>query len=153
MPLQLGVKPLLFLCPQPIIRSMLKPLKSLGEVNLYSPLLTCGFAEKPPYFAPLGFNWVLCVFQPTGTGDRGNLLPQRIFYSPSVGCRHVRPVRQLGVNLPKTAGQKHKKYPRFQVEIGGISFHLFPQVAGALRFFRTLRHSAVLSGWKFDASK
>lgn len=27
----------------------------------------------------------------------------------------------LGVNLPKTAGQKHKKYHRFQVEIGGIS--------------------------------
>ena len=48
------------------------------------------------------------------------------------GCRHVRPVRQLGVNLPKTAGQKHKQYPRFQVEIRGISFHLFPQVAGGL---------------------
>lgn len=74
------------------------------------------------------------MFQPTGTGGRGNLLPQRIFCFPSVGCRHVRPVRQLGVNLPKTAGQKHKKYPRFQVEIGGISFHLFLQVAGGFAF-------------------
>lgn len=52
----------------------------------------------------------------------------------------------LGVNIPKTAGQKHKKYPRFQVEIEGISFHLFPKLLGALRFFRTLRRSAVLSG-------
>ena len=55
LPLQLGVKPLLFLCLKPIIRSMLKPLKSLGEVNFYSPLLACGFADKLPYFAPLGF--------------------------------------------------------------------------------------------------
>lgn len=70
------------------------------------------------------------MFQPTETGDWDNLLPQRIFYSPPVGCRHVRPARQLGVNLPKAAGRNHKKYPRFQVEIGDISFHLFPQVAG-----------------------
>ena len=83
------------------------------------------------------------MFQPTGTGDWDNLLPQRIFYSPSVGCRHVRPVRQLGVNLPKTAGQKHKKYPRFQVEIRGISFHLFPQVAGGFAF---LPYAATLCG-------
>ena len=93
-----------------------------------------------PRWVSIGF----CgVFQPTGTGDRGNLLPQRIFCSPSVGCRHVRPVRQLGVNLPKTAGQKHKKYPRFQVEIGGISFHLFPQVAGGFAF---LPYAAILCG-------
>ena len=70
------------------------------------------------------------MFQPTETGDWDNLLSQRIFYSPPVGCRHVRPARQLGVNLPKAAGRNHKKYPRFQVEIGDISFHLFPQVAG-----------------------
>lgn len=49
----------------------------------------------------------------------------------------------LGVNLPKTAGQKHKKYPRFQVEIGGISFHLFPQVAGGFAF---LPYAATLCG-------
>lgn len=49
----------------------------------------------------------------------------------------------LGVNLPKTAGQKHKKYPRFQVEIGGISFHLFPQVAGGFAF---LPYAAILCG-------
>lgn len=60
-----------------------------------------------------------------------------------MGCRHVRPVRQLGVNLPKTAGQKHKKYPRFQVEIRGISFHLFPQVAGGFAF---LPYAATLCG-------
>lgn len=83
------------------------------------------------------------MLQPTGTGDWDNLLPQRIFCSPSVGCRHVRPVRQLGVNLPKTAGQKHKKYPRFQVEIRGISFHLFPQVAGGFAF---LPYAATLCG-------
>lgn len=59
------------------------------------------------------------------------------------GCRHVRPVRQLGVNLPKTAGQKHKKYPRFQVEIRGISFLLFPQVAGGFAF---LPYAATLCG-------
>ena len=49
----------------------------------------------------------------------------------------------LGVNLPKTAGQKHKKYPRFQVEIGGVSFHLFPQVAGGFAF---LPYAATLCG-------
>lgn len=59
------------------------------------------------------------------------------------GCRYVRPVRQLGVNLPKTAGQKHKKYPRFQVEIRGISFHLFPQVVGGFAF---LPYAATLCG-------
>ena len=49
----------------------------------------------------------------------------------------------LGVNLPKTAGQKHKQYPRFQVEIGGVSFHLFPQVAGGFAF---LPYAATLCG-------
>ena len=49
----------------------------------------------------------------------------------------------LGVNLPKTVGQKHKKYPRFQVEIGGISFNLFPQVAGGFAF---LPYAATLCG-------
>lgn len=49
----------------------------------------------------------------------------------------------LGVKLPKTAGQKHKKYPRFQVEIGGVSFHLFPQVAGGFAF---LPYAATLCG-------
>ena len=47
---------LLFLCPKPTIRSVLKPLESLGGVSFYSPLLTCGFAEKPPYFIPLSFS-------------------------------------------------------------------------------------------------
>ena len=56
LPLQLGVNHLLFLCQKSIIRSGLKPMESLGGVNFYSPLLTCGFAEKPPYFAPLSFN-------------------------------------------------------------------------------------------------
>ena len=56
LPPQLGVKHLLFLCPKPTIRSVLKPLESLGGVNFYSPLLTCGFAEKPPYFIPLSFS-------------------------------------------------------------------------------------------------
>ena len=56
LPPQLGVKHLLFLCPKPTIRSVLKPLESLGGVIFYSPLLTCGFAEKPPYFAPLSFS-------------------------------------------------------------------------------------------------
>lgn len=49
----------------------------------------------------------------------------------------------LGVNLPKTAGQKHRKYPRFQVEIGGVSFHLFSQVAGGFAF---LPYAATLCG-------
>lgn len=49
----------LYLRLKPIIRSGLKPMKSLRGVNFYSPLLTCGFAEKLPYFAPLGFNWFL----------------------------------------------------------------------------------------------
>ena len=49
----------------------------------------------------------------------------------------------LGVNLPKTAGQKHKKYPRFQVEIGGVSFHLFSQVAVGFAF---LPYAATLCG-------
>ena len=53
---QTGGNYLLFLCLKPTIRSVLKPMKSLGGVNFYSPLLTCGFAEKPPYFAPLSFS-------------------------------------------------------------------------------------------------
>lgn len=65
------------------------------------------------------------------------------FTPPSVGYRHVRPVRQLGVNPSKTAGQKHKKHPRFQVEIGGISFNLFPQIAGDFAF---LPYAATLCG-------
>ena len=143
MPLQLGVKPLLFLCLKPIIRSMLKPLKSLGEVNFYSPLLACGFSEKLPYFAPLGFNWVLWRVSANWDRRPGQFTLSTNLYFPSVGCRYVRPVRQLGVNLPKTAGQKHKKCPRFQVEIGGISFHLFPQVAGGFAF---LPYAATLCG-------
>lgn len=84
------------------------------------------------------------MFQPTGTGDWDNLLPQRIFYSPSVGCRHVRPVRQLGVNLPKQQVKSIKNTPRFHVEIGGgISFHLFPHVAGGFAF---LPYAATLCG-------
>lgn len=46
----------LYLRLKPIIRSGLKPMKSLRGVNFYSPLLTCGFAEKPPYFTPLSFS-------------------------------------------------------------------------------------------------
>lgn len=60
-----------------------------------------------------------------------------------MGFRHVRPVRQLGVNLHKTAGQTGKKYPRFSPEIGGISFNLFPQVAGGFAF---LPYAATLCG-------
>ena len=60
-----------------------------------------------------------------------------------MGFRHVRPVRQLGVNLHKTAGQTGKKYPRFSPEIGGISFNLFPQVAGG---FALLPYAATLCG-------
>ena len=60
-----------------------------------------------------------------------------------MGCRRVRPVRQLGVNLHKTAGQKRKKHPRFQVEIGGISLILFPKVAGGFAF---LPYAATLCG-------
>ena len=60
-----------------------------------------------------------------------------------MGCRHVRPVRQLGVNLHKTAGQRGKKYPRFSPEIGGISLNLFPKVAGGFAF---LPYAATLCG-------
>lgn len=74
----------------------------------------------------------------------GTIYSLNEFFTPRPwGCRHVRPVRQLGVNLPKTAGQKHKQYPRFQVEIRGISFHLFPQVAGGFAF---LPYAATLCG-------
>ena len=45
--------------------------------------------------------------------------------------------------FPKTAGQKHKKYPRFQVEIGGISLNLLPKVAGGFAF---LPYAATLCG-------
>ena len=60
-----------------------------------------------------------------------------------MGFRHVRPVRQLGVNLRKTAGQMGKKYPRFSPEIGGISLNLFPKVAGGFAF---LPYAATLCG-------
>ena len=60
-----------------------------------------------------------------------------------MGCRHVRPVRQLGVKLHKTAGQMGKKCPRFSPEIGGISLNLFPQVAGGFAF---LPYAATLCG-------
>lgn len=60
-----------------------------------------------------------------------------------MGYRRVRPVRQLGVNLHKTAGQKDKKHPRFPLGIGGISFNLFPQVAGGFAF---LPYAATLCG-------
>ena len=43
----------------------------------------------------------------------------------------------------KTAGQKHKKHPRFQVEIGGISFNLFPHISGG---FALLPYAATLCG-------
>lgn len=43
LPPQLGVKHLLFLCPKPTIRSVLKPLESLGGVNFYSPLFDLRF--------------------------------------------------------------------------------------------------------------
>lgn len=95
---------------------------------------------KATIFHPVEF-WG--AFRLTGTGNWDNLLPQQTFYSPSVGCRHVRPVRRLGVNTPKTTGQVDKKYPRLCMKIGGISFNLFPQVAGGFAF---LPYAATLCG-------
>ena len=95
-------------------------------------------------FRPVEFqlSFVAC-FSQLGQAT-GTIYSLNEFFTPRPwGCRHVRPVRQLGVNLPKTAVQKHKQYPRFQVEIRGISFHLFPQVAGGFAF---LPYAATLCG-------
>ena len=63
---------------------------------------------------------------------------------PPLDCPHAAtgsPV--LGVNLPKTAGQKHKKYPRFQVEIGGYLISFIPPSCWGFAF---LPYAATLCG-------